>query len=34
MGLIKGGIRLPLTPLSEGFFSQVREAMQQAGIAK
>jgi 4-hydroxy-tetrahydrodipicolinate synthase len=34
MGLIKGGIRLPLTPLSESFFSQVREAMQQAGIAK
>jgi 4-hydroxy-tetrahydrodipicolinate synthase len=34
MGLIKGGIRLPLTPLSEGCFPQVREAMQQAGIAK
>jgi 4-hydroxy-tetrahydrodipicolinate synthase len=34
MGLIKGGIRLPLTPLSEGFFAQVREAMRQAGIAK
>ena len=32
MGLIKGGIRLPLTPLSEGFFPQVREAMRQAGI--
>jgi 4-hydroxy-tetrahydrodipicolinate synthase len=34
MGLIKGGIRLPLTPLSEGFFAPVREAMRQAGIAK
>lgn len=34
MGLIKGGIRLPLTPLSEGFYPQVREAMRQAGIAK
>jgi 4-hydroxy-tetrahydrodipicolinate synthase len=34
MGLIKGGIRLPLTPLSEGFHSQVREAMRQAGITK
>ena len=32
MGLIKGGIRLPLTPLSEGCFPQVREAMRQAGI--
>jgi 4-hydroxy-tetrahydrodipicolinate synthase len=33
MGLIKGGIRLPLTPLSAGFHDQVRAAMQQAGIA-
>jgi 4-hydroxy-tetrahydrodipicolinate synthase len=32
MGLIKGGIRLPLTPLTEGCFAQVREAMRQAGI--
>jgi 4-hydroxy-tetrahydrodipicolinate synthase len=34
LGLIKGGIRLPLTPLSEGFMPQVREAMRQAGLAK
>lgn len=33
MGLIKPGIRLPLTPLSAGFHDQVREAMRQAGIA-
>ncbi|OGA54927.1 MAG: 4-hydroxy-tetrahydrodipicolinate synthase [Betaproteobacteria bacterium RIFCSPLOWO2_12_FULL_62_13] len=33
MGLIKGGIRLPLTPLSAGFHDQVRDAMRQAGIA-
>jgi 4-hydroxy-tetrahydrodipicolinate synthase len=32
MGLIGGGIRLPLTPLSAGFHDQVREAMRQAGI--
>lgn len=32
MGLIKGGIRLPLTPLSDTFHAQVREAMTQAGI--
>lgn len=32
MGLIKGGIRLPLTALSPGFHEQVREAMRQAGI--
>jgi len=32
MGLIKGGIRLPLTALSVGFHEQVREAMRQAGI--
>ncbi len=32
MGLIKGGIRLPLTPLSPGFHEQVRAAMQHAGI--
>jgi 4-hydroxy-tetrahydrodipicolinate synthase len=33
MGLIKGGIRLPLTPLSAVCHEQVREAMQHAGIA-
>ncbi|MBI4195388.1 MAG: 4-hydroxy-tetrahydrodipicolinate synthase [Betaproteobacteria bacterium] len=33
MGLIKSGIRLPLTPLSPGFHDQVRDAMRQAGIA-
>ena len=33
MGLIKGGIRLPLTPLSAACHEQVREAMQHAGIA-
>ncbi len=32
MGLIKGGIRLPLTPLSAGYGDQVRDAMRQAGI--
>ena len=32
MGLIKGGIRLPLTPLSAAFHEQVRGAMQHAGI--
>lgn len=33
LGLIRGGIRLPLTPLSEGFHEQVRDAMRQAGLA-
>ncbi len=33
MGLIEGGIRLPLTPLSAAFHDQVRDAMRQAGIA-
>ena len=33
MGLIKGGIRLPLTPLSPACHDQVRDAMRQAGIA-
>ena len=33
LGRIAGGIRLPLTPLSNVFQKQVREAMQQAGIA-
>ena len=32
MGLIKGGIRLPLTPLSAAFHEQVRAAMHHAGI--
>ena len=32
MGLIKGGIRLPLTPLSPACHDQVRDAMRQAGI--
>ena len=31
MGLIRGGIRLPLTPLSSGFENRVRDAMRQAG---
>ena len=33
MGLIKGGIRLPLTPLAPLFHDRVRDAMRQAGIA-
>jgi len=33
MGLVKGGIRLPLTPLSPVFHDRVRNAMRQAGIA-
>ncbi len=32
MGLIKGGIRLPLTPLSAACHDAVREAMRHAGI--
>jgi 4-hydroxy-tetrahydrodipicolinate synthase len=32
MGLIRGGIRLPLTPLSASCHEQVREAMRHAGI--
>ena len=32
LGLIGGGMRLPLTPLSSGFENRVREAMRQAGI--
>jgi 4-hydroxy-tetrahydrodipicolinate synthase len=32
MGLIPGGIRLPMTPLSAGFHEAVREAMRHAGI--
>lgn len=33
MGLIPGGIRLPLTPLSEDCHAAVLDAMRQAGIA-
>ena len=33
MGLIEGGMRLPLTPLSEKFHETVREALHEAGIA-
>lgn len=32
MGLIAGGIRLPLTPLSEAFHERVRAAMRRADI--
>jgi 4-hydroxy-tetrahydrodipicolinate synthase len=32
LGLIAGGIRLPLTPLAEDFHARVRDAMRQAGI--
>ncbi|MBA4742443.1 MAG: 4-hydroxy-tetrahydrodipicolinate synthase [Azoarcus sp.] len=32
MGLIEGGIRLPLTPLSETFHERVRASMRRAGI--
>lgn len=32
MGLIAGGIRLPMTPLSEHFHGTVRDALQEAGI--
>jgi len=32
LGLIGGGIRLPLTPFSDGFHARLREAMIQAGI--
>jgi 4-hydroxy-tetrahydrodipicolinate synthase len=33
MGLIEGGIRLPLTPLSGEHYERVRRAMADAGIA-
>jgi 4-hydroxy-tetrahydrodipicolinate synthase len=33
MGLIEGGIRLPLTPLSSSFHDLLRGAMEQAEIA-
>ncbi len=32
MGLIQGGIRLPMTPLAERFHDTVRQAMRQAGV--
>ncbi|HKO88953.1 MAG TPA: 4-hydroxy-tetrahydrodipicolinate synthase [Burkholderiales bacterium] len=32
MGLIEGGIRLPLTPLSAAHHESVREAMREAGV--
>ncbi|TXF12479.1 4-hydroxy-tetrahydrodipicolinate synthase [Pelomicrobium methylotrophicum] len=32
LGLIRGGIRLPLTPLAPQYHGLVREAMKQAGI--
>ena len=32
-GLIEGGIRLPLTPLSPEFHERVRAAMRQAGVS-
>jgi len=32
MGLIEGGIRLPLTPLSSSFHDLLRGAMEQAGV--
>ena len=33
MGLIRGGIRLPLTPLSSSFHDLLRGAMDQAGLS-
>jgi 4-hydroxy-tetrahydrodipicolinate synthase len=33
MGMIKAGIRLPLTPLSAKFHDTVRDAMRQAGVS-
>ena len=32
MGLIAGGLRLPLTPFQAQYFPQLRAAMRQAGI--
>ncbi|MGV3628655.1 MAG: 4-hydroxy-tetrahydrodipicolinate synthase [Betaproteobacteria bacterium] len=34
LGLMGGGIRLPLTPLAPQYHEQLREAMQQAGAVK
>jgi 4-hydroxy-tetrahydrodipicolinate synthase len=33
MGMIEGGLRLPMSPLSEKFHQAVREALHEAGIA-
>ena len=33
MGLIEGGMRLPMSPLAEKFHQTVREALHQAGIS-
>jgi 4-hydroxy-tetrahydrodipicolinate synthase len=33
MGMIEGGMRLPLSPLAEKFHQTVREALHEAGIA-
>ena len=33
MGLVAGGIRLPMTPLSEKFHDAVRDALGEAGVA-
>ena len=33
VGLIGGGIRLPLTPLSNNYHEPVRRALRHAGIA-
>jgi 4-hydroxy-tetrahydrodipicolinate synthase len=33
MGLISGGVRLPLTPFADAFHEQMRAAMQNAGIS-
>jgi 4-hydroxy-tetrahydrodipicolinate synthase len=33
MGMMEGGLRLPLSPLSEKFHQTVREALHEAGIA-
>jgi 4-hydroxy-tetrahydrodipicolinate synthase len=33
MGMIEGGLRLPLSPLAEKFHQAVREALHEAGIA-
>ena len=33
MGLIEGGMRLPLSPLAEKFHQTVREALHEAGVA-
>ena len=34
LGLIEGGIRLPMTPLAPNFHAQVREAMREAGVTR